>query len=340
MKKENSPLISICIATYNRAPFLNELLSSFQGFNCDLSKFEIVIADGGSNDNTSEIIKNYNNLNIVYLDLKVKGGIDKDFDIAVNNSSGKYVWVFPDDDFISSEAINIVSKSIINDNPDLLIVNSSCWDFNFSKNLNKRNLQIENDIIIHSQNFHNDLFEKTFRYTSYIGCIIIKSELWKKVDSTKYFNSRFIHLGVISEIPLKSKIKIISEPLIKLRIGNAEWSEISILVWAEKWKSIISNFKYLKTSSLQTITFNTFKTFISLLLFQRALGNFNFRTINVILRNYESLFYKFISIVILIIPSKVVRFLYFLRYYLSKDSVGLYNISNGRLTKNKWKSSY
>ena len=30
----------------------------------------------------------------------------------------------------------------------------------------------------------------------------------------------------------------------------------------------------------------------------------------------------------------------YLRYYLSKDSVGLYNISNGRLTKNKWKSSY
>ena len=327
MKKENNPLISICIATYNRANFLNELLSSFLNFNYDLSLLEIVIADGGSTDSTSSVVKSYSDLNIVYLDL------------AVNKSSGKYVWVFPDDDLISSEAINIVSKSIINDNPDLLIINSSCWNFDFTENLNPRNLQIKNDIIIQKENFHNDLFDKTFRYTSYIGCIIIKSKLWKKVDSKKYFNSRFIHLGVISEIPLESKIKIISEPLIKLRIGNAEWSEISILVWSEKWKDIISNFKNLKTSLLKTVTFNTFKTFISLILFQRALGNFNYKNINIVLRNYNNVFYKLISIIVIVIPSILLRTAYFIRYYYSKDLLGLYNINKGRITKNNWKST-
>lgn len=334
-----NPLVSICIATYNRANFLNDLLSAFRNFDYDLGKFEIVIADGGSTDNTSSIVKNYSDLNIVYLKLKVKGGIDKDFDLAVNSASGKYVWVFPDDDLISPNALEIISNSIIKDNPDLIIVNSSCWNFNFSKNLNKKNINLKSDVIIHNENFQSDFFKKTFRYSSYIGCVIIKTNLWKKVDSIKYFNSRFIHLGIISEIPLKSKIKIISKPLIKLRIGNAEWSEISILVWAEKWKNIISNFNFINPEFTNVLTFRTYKTFISLLLFQRGLGNFNNKTINVIFRNYRNFSFKFIAILILSLPSFFVRFIYLTRYYLQNDSLGIYNMSKGRLTRNKWKSS-
>ena len=81
--------LSICIATLNRGPFY-ENIRKYNSF------IEIIVIDGASTDNTEEIVKKLKTKcnNISYFKLKQKGGVDKDFNIAINKAKGEFCWFF------------------------------------------------------------------------------------------------------------------------------------------------------------------------------------------------------------------------------------------------------
>ena len=56
----NKPLVSICCITYNHEKFIGEALDSFLMQETDFP-FEILIHDDASTDNTTEIIRSYEN---------------------------------------------------------------------------------------------------------------------------------------------------------------------------------------------------------------------------------------------------------------------------------------
>lgn len=335
--------ISICIATYNRGFFLRQILNTISLNARFFSNFEIVIADGGSTDDTVNVIEYFSSygLDINYIRLEEKGGVDKDFDIAVRNAKFKYCWLLPDDDLIVDNALKyIFSRIEFYQFPDVLILNSCCFSYDFDCQLNFRNILIDEDVYVNSCNFQNTLFEVTGRYLSYIGALIIKKDLWVNSFSFKYFNSRFIHLGILSEIPLTSKILICSQPIVKIRLGNAEWSDISFYIWFKFWPDIISNFTSLDLELKNKLLNRSFKTLLSLFLYQRALGYFNFKVYKNLLFKKDIFYTQFLGLFIVLIPSFILRFIYFVRYKLSNDLVGLYNIGPGRYTKNSWKSKF
>lgn len=68
----NPPLVSICIPTYNRAPFLKECLDSIsrQFVDCEVKDaVDIFILDNQSKDNTSEVVgeftQRFDNINYI-----------------------------------------------------------------------------------------------------------------------------------------------------------------------------------------------------------------------------------------------------------------------------------
>ena len=335
--------LSICIATFNRANYLQEILHSIQQNNSinEFSTLEIVIIDGGSNDNTERVVNNHIDLGlkITYIKLDNKGGIDKDFDLAVKYSKNEYCWLLPDDDLISEDAIEYIYKKLNDFKPDVIIANSNCWSTDFSKKLNNKNINIDTDLLISNNNFHDKLFDRTKGYTSYIGCFIIKRELWNQANTSLYYGSRFIHIGVLSSLHKNSKILISSIPLIYIRLGNAEWTNISFKIWFHLWPSILSMFDFQNKKLKSEMCLKNIKSIFSLFLYHRALGTFNYRTYKENIYYSENIYIKVFGFIILLFPSYLIRKIYFLKFSINNNQVGIFNITTGRLSKNSWKST-
>lgn len=97
--------ISIITATYNSGKTIKDTLSSV--LNQSYKNYELIIKDGGSNDNTVEICREYEN--IFEGRLKVISEPDKGIYDAMNrgidNASGDIVGILNSDDFYTSDDI-------------------------------------------------------------------------------------------------------------------------------------------------------------------------------------------------------------------------------------------
>lgn len=107
-----STSISICIPVYNCAAYLGQALDSILPQAGD--DVEIVIYDGGSTDNTTEIVEPYLKAfpQVHYHRGSVRGGIDADMETCVTHASGEYCWLFSGDDVMRPGALKRAAETI------------------------------------------------------------------------------------------------------------------------------------------------------------------------------------------------------------------------------------
>lgn len=243
----NIPLLSICIATYNRADFIGGTLESIIPQLND--QIEVVIADGASTDNTAavvnEIVKNHPQIR--YINLGVKGGVDQDYCKAVELAKAEMCWLFTDDDLIKPGAITRVLSEISN-GYSLIVVNAEVRNIDFSKVIHKSQIKLKSDEIFHPTELDN-LFRCIIPYASFIGGVIVNKQLWLQRDKEVYFGTEFIHVGVIFQKPLPEKALVISTPLITIRLGNAQWTQRSFEIWIIKWPKLLCSFQHISEAS-------------------------------------------------------------------------------------------
>lgn len=86
-----NPIISVIMPVYNEGKFIDECLNSLTKQDSPKESFEVLIADGGSTDNTLKIIKKYQNkLNIKLLS-NPKKNTASGRNICIEKSIGKYI---------------------------------------------------------------------------------------------------------------------------------------------------------------------------------------------------------------------------------------------------------
>ena len=105
----NSPLLSIVIANYNYGRFLEEAIQSVLSQSCD--DYELIIVDGGSTDNSVEIIKKYEDKIAWWVSEKDNGQSDA-FNKGFAQAKGKFGCWLNADDILMPNAIRAVVEYI------------------------------------------------------------------------------------------------------------------------------------------------------------------------------------------------------------------------------------
>lgn len=228
------------MATRNRGGFIGATLESIICQATD--EVEIVVLDGASTDNTEEVIRRYQERipRLRYFRQETNMGIDRDFAKAVALAHGEYCWLFCDDDLLKPGAIRVVLDAI-KDGYALIIANGEVRNADLSKLLEPKRLPIKKNRIYKSSESQL-LLSDTVDYLSFIGCVIIKRQLWDTREKEKYFGSCFIHVGIIFQQPLPGDALAIAEPLVSIRYANASWLGRYFEIWMFKWPNLIWSF--------------------------------------------------------------------------------------------------
>lgn len=121
MDKINKPLVSIIMATYNRANQLEPTILKI--FEQNYSKIELVIINDGSTDNTFSVLQQLQNtFNFIIINNTKNLGLQKSLNKGINLSSGKYIARIDDHDrWIDSEKL-LKQVSFLESNPKVAIV--------------------------------------------------------------------------------------------------------------------------------------------------------------------------------------------------------------------------
>ncbi len=98
-KAEDSPLVSICLITYNHEKYIRQSVDSILSQQMNFS-YELIIADDASTDGTQQILReNYGQNSKVRLILREKNTEGKNTYLALQEARGKYIYNCEGDDF-------------------------------------------------------------------------------------------------------------------------------------------------------------------------------------------------------------------------------------------------
>lgn len=235
-----APKLSICIATFRRGQFIGETLDSI--LKQMEPGVEIVVVDGASPDDTPEVMARYaaNHPGIRYFREAENSGVDADFDKAVGYAKGEFCWLMTDDDLLRPGAVASV-LSALGGEDDLVIVNAEVRSVDLSELFEKQRLVFDADKVYRAAD-REEFFAETAAYLSFIGCVVIRRECWLARVRSPYYGSLFIHVGVIFQNPPITNVRVIAEPQIIIRYGNAMWTSRSFEVWMFKWPGLVWSF--------------------------------------------------------------------------------------------------
>lgn len=125
----NSPLLSICIPTYNRAEVLNRTLHNLlTNPDFDANKIEIIVSDNCSGDHTAQVVANYPSVQYLRNEHNI---VDRNFTVVLNHARGRYIRLFNDTLTFKEGALArmlTIIESEIDKNRNLFIYGSAIKD--------------------------------------------------------------------------------------------------------------------------------------------------------------------------------------------------------------------
>ena len=113
-------MISVVLATYNRAKYIEKAINSVLSQTC--SDFEFIIVNDGSTDGTLSVLNRYNDERIKIINNEKNIGFVKSLNKGINLAQGKYIARIDDDDHWISD--NKLQKQIdfLEKNPDHVLI--------------------------------------------------------------------------------------------------------------------------------------------------------------------------------------------------------------------------
>jgi glycosyltransferase involved in cell wall biosynthesis len=120
----DKPLLTIAIPTCGRAHYLDRLLDVLLEQMRGETRVELLVSDNASADKTRELITTYKErgLAIRYIRNEYNLGADRNILQCYELASGKYVWIFSDDDLIAPDTLKRVLDALSTQLYDLVCI--------------------------------------------------------------------------------------------------------------------------------------------------------------------------------------------------------------------------
>jgi len=235
----NQIVLSICITTRNRAPFLVETLSAFLAQAN--AAVEIVVLDAASSDGTRSACEELAACTsyLSYYRREENEGIDRDYANVAKLARGEHIWFMSDDDLPAPGAVEQILQAC-RAGYDLIVVNAEDWNDDFSAKIGGARLPLRDNREFDTGQFL-ELFETVGHFLSFLPGVVIRREIWQSREKERYFGSFFAHVGVLFQAPLPGPALVLAEPLVRIRNGNLSWTGRSFEIWMFRWPALISS---------------------------------------------------------------------------------------------------
>ena len=201
------PIVTIIVATYNRAHFIVETLHSIQ--QQTFGEWECIIVDEGSTDNTEDVIEKFiqNDLRFLYFKkdkTKYKKGLagtrNCGLDIAESRNA-ELIQLFDDDDIMHPRKIEFQVKDLLNDKKLSFTI---CKFKHYNENEDLEFKLIDFNCNIESSNLFNDFYLSKVKINSlgplWRGDVLLK---YRFDEDLLYSEERDLYLRIF----LKEKIE-------------------------------------------------------------------------------------------------------------------------------------
>ena len=121
--------VSVCIPTYNRSHYLQYAINSV--FNQSFNDYELIICDDASSDDTAEVVSQYQDSRIRYIQHPQNIGRSQNMRSGFTAATGEYFIKFDDDDAITPEFL-AKTVEILDSCPEADFVCTDHWIINAS----------------------------------------------------------------------------------------------------------------------------------------------------------------------------------------------------------------
>lgn len=207
---DTSPILSICIPTYNRAAFLpallDSILSEIDGLTQGLSgkDVEIVISDNNSTDDTDRVVAFYQELlpRLVFLKQTENIGADRNYIAAIAASSGTFSWLMGSDDRVEAGGVaHVLSCAQRFQDAAGFTIGVKGYDSRFEAEMAiADSVDLDTATLIEGAEEAYAVFIEQF---GFISAQIVRRELWQAIcethDFTPYLNA-YVHLFIIGKM--------------------------------------------------------------------------------------------------------------------------------------------
>ena len=206
----NFPLVSIIMNCHNGQKYLKEAIDSV--ISQTYKNWELIFWDNLSTDNSSEIVKNYNDIRIKYYRSSNFNTLYASRNLALKKCSGKYIAFLDVDDIWSNEKLEIQIPYFYNDNVGIVCSKYVIFDEKTRKEKkypsgNKKSGKIVNDLL---KNYDIGLLT-----------LVVRHEAIKKHQI--YFDDRFDIVGdtaFVLNLAFECEVFYINSVLAKYRLHD------------------------------------------------------------------------------------------------------------------------
>ena len=124
---EDYGLVSVIIPVYNAEQYLSKSVSSV--LNQTYQRFEILLIDDGSTDQSSqmcdEYAAQYDNIHVFH---KKNGGASTSRNVGLENAKGEYIFFLDSDDWLEPNALEMMITTAQKENADLVFCEAQAID--------------------------------------------------------------------------------------------------------------------------------------------------------------------------------------------------------------------